>query len=118
MRFSTIAVGLLFLLFLDLPTASATNSASGHNFGSANCPQKVVCPGKGTLSQSDMASGLSMCVKQQFGVDPGSIFEDASGLDGQNCVSGSSNGKSMVTKCCLIQASGDVCYFHCDMLTP
>lgn len=120
MRFLGIAI--LALILASPALAQTNNGASGHKFGSTNCPGQVPCPdSSATLSSSDLAALGNSCVKQYFALTGGEngYFDDIQGLGSDDCLTAKSMGakssNGVYPHCCVIKLESSACVMHCDI---
>jgi hypothetical protein len=116
------------LLFTGLPlinnqAQAQQNSQGGAVFGTANCSQQFRCPDEATFSFPVVNNNANICVAQFFGYNnPNGMFDDAAGLDGDNCLTSKPNsipkgaGAQLAPHCCLVKQPTGFCSLHCDII--
>lgn len=132
MRFAALAVLSLVLIsstaFAALPWQSANPqqnaAAAPHNFGGANCAQKVPCPDSSSAASPEnyVAYG-NACITQSFGFNNADgFFEKYRGLDSRYCLTPKAGAIPKVTSnavapyCCITKAQDKSCFFRCDLV--
>jgi hypothetical protein len=131
MRFAAIAVLSVTLFAAPAMAAIAGSSTPAssaeqpHNFGGANCMQKIPCPDSSDSVSPDAYAGYgNACVVQYLGFqNSDGFFEKYKGLDSNGCLTTRPNVLPKLTStrtephCCITQAADKSCMFHCDIVT-
>lgn len=117
MRTSPVIILSLFLAATPF-TAHAGNT--GALFGTYTCPQALPCDGY-ALSSNQWAAIGAICAKKAFGYGMPNLFDEAAGLDDDNCLTAipesipKENLTRLIPRCCSVQKQDGNCYMYCEL---